>query len=153
MYLHNTSVLVAHFVYGASSCCTYTVFKFYNSFTAVKPRLHKWIQLYRPFNQVELEYTSTVTLAQPELATLSRTSIHCLHNVAVNSSATSTPERGHIKVFTGGVLLVIAAPAKESGQLLYSQSKVFIAGGRHILNVSVRNWDSIVRTRGLSCSL
>lgn len=37
--------------------------------------------------------------------------------------------------------LVITAPSKESGQLLYSQSKVFIAWGRHtVLNVIICHW-------------
>lgn len=69
---------------------------------------------------------------------LSGIPIHFLCSMAVNSSAVSSTEQGHIKVWTEGrLLLVIAAPSKESGQFLYSQSKVFIAGGRHILNVII----------------
>lgn len=70
---------------------------------------------------------------------LSGTSIYSLYSGAVNSSAENegTLRSGRKE----GVPLVIAAPSKESGQPLYSQSKVFIAWGRHtVLNVIIHHW-------------
>lgn len=60
--------------------------------------------------------------------------------MAVNSSAVSSSEQGRIKALDERKGCCWLSPYEESGQLLDSQSKMFTAEGRHILNVIIHHW-------------